>query len=453
MRMISRSTMGSTVIGWGLALLVLATPSFAYEEDTHFLMTFVACRAAGFTHEEALTVAAVDQGMDDSPGTVANKGLGGAEPQVTEEWLWHALDRLGNMGPKGLLRRKEHLWQVALTRGTPKEKLIHLGVFFHYQQDTWAHRHHYEGKPHSRDAFTTYNTPVGHARHGHQPDRPPFDPVAAFLALEDTFTYAREFVIKGLGRKPNPFFKDGIKPFTGAVQDNSWQDPRKGKFFHMLGGQPKALQQAFLVELIQAQIGAYTVSTDANPFFAGRETADEVEFETARRALQSISDKYADHLGYSGFPIPSKADKQKMGFGNLTTAKLATDVDFSGTAGENSSATSKIGLEVNEAVRINGHTDLSSTMMANDGGRVYGIWLSSSAGIWDYVLNVDAQGPKGFGSGNMYLSFEDETKDVYCLRIFDSSRKRHTLSYSSKKPTITKIRWNNNGSIVTSCPE
>src|SRR3954447_23908256 len=111
MTMDRREIVRSALAGLGVfALLVQATPSSAYEEDTHFLMTFVACRAAGFTQEEALTVAAVDQGMDDSPGAVANGGVGGAIPNVTEEWLWHALDRLGAMGAQGVLRRKQHLW-------------------------------------------------------------------------------------------------------------------------------------------------------------------------------------------------------------------------------------------------------------------------------------------------------------------------------------------------------
>src|SRR5947209_4414139 len=121
----------------GLAVIALALPavrSNAYEEDTHFQLTYVLCRSTGFTH------------------------------------------------------------QVALTRGSAQDKLLYLGVFFHYQQDTWAHRHHYDGAPHSYGGYTTYNTPFGHALHGHQPDRPPFDPVTAIHDLEDGIKYANEFL-------------------------------------------------------------------------------------------------------------------------------------------------------------------------------------------------------------------------------------------------------------------
>ncbi len=157
-----------------LALTAACSPvALAYEEDTHFQVTYIVCRVVGLTAAEALTVAAVDQGMDDSPGTVANGGTGGIIPNVEEEHLWHALDRDGKMGPLGVLARKEQLFEAALAQAKPEDKQFYLGVFFHYQQDTWAHRHHDDGKPTSYDAFTTYNTPFGHARHGHQPDRPP----------------------------------------------------------------------------------------------------------------------------------------------------------------------------------------------------------------------------------------------------------------------------------------
>src|SRR5689334_6600869 len=85
-------------IATAIAFIAILTPSIranAYEEDTHYLITYIVCRAVGFTHDEALTVAAVDQGMDDSPATVANFGEAGILPAPEEEWMWHALDRDG----------------------------------------------------------------------------------------------------------------------------------------------------------------------------------------------------------------------------------------------------------------------------------------------------------------------------------------------------------------------
>ena len=166
--------------------------AFAYDEDTHFLMTYVLLRSAGFKDKDALLVAAVDQGMDDSPETVANGNVGpvsGVYPNVDEEWIWHALDSAGKMTATGILARKEQLFSLAFLQSNYRNKLILLGIFFHYQQDTWAHRHHWGigplgkwDKNHlSYDAFTTYNTPTGHARDGHMPDRPPFDPVCALM--------------------------------------------------------------------------------------------------------------------------------------------------------------------------------------------------------------------------------------------------------------------------------
>jgi hypothetical protein len=123
--------------------------------------------------------------------------------------------------------------------------------------------------------------------------------------------------------------------------------------------------------------------------------------------------------------------------------------DFQGACGQGDqrgnpkSATSSKGLQPNETASLNGNTDLSTCMVANDGARVYGITLTGSPGIYDYVVNVDAQGPSGFGSGSMYLAFTDESGDTYHLSIYSSTRSVHTVRYNSKQPAIKKIWWSN----------
>lgn len=48
-----------------LALTAACSPvALAYEEDTHFQVTYLVCRVAGLTDAEALTVAAVDPRME-----------------------------------------------------------------------------------------------------------------------------------------------------------------------------------------------------------------------------------------------------------------------------------------------------------------------------------------------------------------------------------------------------
>jgi hypothetical protein len=317
---IRRSGLLVTVL---LALLVPAMPSFAYEEDTHFLMTFVVCRAAGFSAADALTVAAVDQGMDDSPGTVANSGPFGIGiiPHVPEEWKWHALDVNGQMFARGVLRRKEELFDWAKTRESWQGQLIYLGVFFHYQQDTWAHRHHYDGNPTSYDAFTTYNTPFGHSIDGHQPDRPPFDPVTAMLCLEDSFKYALRFLTYTRPLQTRRFFVNTIaNPPGGEKVDGNWSDPRNGTYFHQLqaaGAEGSA--QKFLTDLIRTQIDAY--SSGHQFWFPLYSTAEEADFEKTRAALQVVCNAAAAPMGVQ-IIIPSRQDKEMQGFQHLTTAQL-----------------------------------------------------------------------------------------------------------------------------------
>src|SRR5882757_6673729 len=132
---------GLLFVAMAASVFVFSMPAFAYEEDTHFNMTYAICRSVGFTADEAMIVAAVDQGMDDSSGTVANGGTGGIIPNVDQEWMWHSLDGYGyvdggSMHASGIIARRDQLIQYALNEPDPRNKLILLGVFFHYQQDT-----------------------------------------------------------------------------------------------------------------------------------------------------------------------------------------------------------------------------------------------------------------------------------------------------------------------------
>lgn len=116
---------------------------------------------------------------------------------------------------------------------------------------------------------------------------------------------------------------------------------------------------------------------------------------------------------------------------------------FTGICGENSHAVSQTGLQTGEFVVLNGKSDLSGCMLANDGAKVFGIRLDKDSGIYEYCLSVDAQGPEGIFSGSMYLYFTDQSGERYLLTIFDHHRKGHTLRYNSSAPAIMKIEWSN----------
>ncbi len=273
-------------------VLAFAAPGFAYEEDTHFLMTYVICRSVGFTEQEALTVAAVDQGMDDSDDTAS-----------------------------GVLARRDALYNDALNERDPRNRLIRFGIFFHFQQDTWAHRHHDDDATHlSRDKYITFNTPAGHAAWAGQPDRPPLDPVAAVMCLEDGIAYAWHFVEDGLGRQPNVFFKNYI-PAGGRV-DDAWTGKKKGKYFNQidLAGIAAGSARMYLNSLVRAQIDAYPQSLSPNPHYFGRQTADQIGFEDARTALQKICDQFKSSVGT--ILIPTQQQKGSQGFTLMTTIDL-----------------------------------------------------------------------------------------------------------------------------------
>ena len=228
----------------------------------------VQCRAVGLTDAEALVVASHDQGMDDSPGTVANDGPG---PHIAEEQLWHAIPMNGTAAE--VLKRKAELFAKVLAEKEPAMQLKRLGVFFHYQQDTWAHRHH--SNSHATN-FNPFQVPLGHAKFGSQPDRPPFDPVCALRCLEEGVGFAKQFLSVCLKRTPNALFNN-YQPASGSV-DVNWNDSRKGASFHQLKLDTSTPARHFLTNLIRCQINAYTSSIDVNPNWFGNYTADEASY-------------------------------------------------------------------------------------------------------------------------------------------------------------------------------
>lgn len=300
-------------------VFVSVTPTHAYEEDTHFLMTYVLCRSVGFTDDEALVIAAVDQGMDDSKEVNAHDG---GIPQIEEEWRWHALDKDGEMHAAGIIARRDLLFKEAIEETDPRNRLIRIGIFFHYQQDTWAHRHHEKDNHLSPDNFTTFNTPAGHGPWGGKPDRPPLDPVAALMCLEDGIVFAADLLKRGLKREPAVFLA-GYKQLGGAV-DSVWKDKRKGKFFNQLdiSSLESGSARHYLNSLIVAQINAYGRSRDLNPFYIGNKTPDKVKFESARTNLQDVCDLYKSSVG--SIVIPTIKQKLEQGFTNMTTSELLT---------------------------------------------------------------------------------------------------------------------------------
>ncbi|RYZ91593.1 MAG: hypothetical protein EOP06_06635 [Proteobacteria bacterium] len=243
--------------------------------------------------------------MDDSSGVVANGGIGGVIPNIEEEHLWHSIPK--NKTPEEVLKRKNELWNKLLKETDTKKRLKYLGVFFHYQQDTWAHRVHPSSQ---QTGFTTYKVPFGHALDGHQPDRVPFDPVCALRCLEDSIGYAKQFMTVCLKRTPNKIF-DGYTPAQGEVE-KGWADKRKGKYFNQLALDVSTPAHQFLTDIVRSQVNSYKSSLDKGAYI-GRYTADEASYDTVRRELNAVCQR-------AQLPIIIPEERNKIE--SLTTKKI-----------------------------------------------------------------------------------------------------------------------------------
>jgi len=122
-------------------------------------------------------------------------------------------------------------------------------------------------------------------------------------------------------------------------------------------------------------------------------------------------------------------------------------VDFRGDCGEASGDTphsaQSSGMQPFQEASINGGP-VSNCVVGNDGATIYGITLTKTAGIYDYRITVDGQGPSGFFSGSFYLAFTDQSGDTYYLSLYSSTREQHTVDYNSDQPNIVKIWWSDN---------
>jgi UDP-2,3-diacylglucosamine hydrolase len=118
---------------------------------------------------------------------------------------------------------------------------------------------------------------------------------------------------------------------------------------------------------------------------------------------------------------------------------------FTGTCGQNSDATSVLGLQPGRgSLELNGSTALQNCIQGNGGACVYSITLEEGSyvgGIYSYRLFIDGQGPSG--AGTLFLAFTDQTGDVYHTYFYLSKRQTITKDYNSDAPAIIKVQWSN----------
>lgn len=347
------------------------------EDDTHFGMTYAICRTVGFTSLQALIVAEANVSVDDLDSTVAAGTIDGrtssVQPHVDAQWMWHAIAPSDNLwaplqDTKAILKQKNLLFQLALDKWldaeldgvnldtwtpTPqqaynqwKQQLKWLGVFFHYQMDSWAHRRQLPNR-NTRKDWDSYQTPFGHVdlksasaaladaifNAGspvavakliydaveawktttiHHPDRPPWNPIGALRNLEDGIMYAATFLKRVIGKDPNPNFVDfEITPWNDRV-DQTW--PGRKERFNQLSRAAKTDAGKYLEALIRAQIDAYTSD--------GRD-ANEADISKVMDALSKVWDKHRDKLQLGAGPgLPEPFPRTLLGKAERDSYKL-----------------------------------------------------------------------------------------------------------------------------------
>lgn len=311
------------------SLALAVASAHAYEPDTHFLMTLAVCRASGLSNEDATTVARYDEGMDDSEAVSATSASTIPLPHVTEESAWHSIPEHGTVAEEKA--RETALWSQVLSERDTQTQLRRLGVFFHYQQDTWAHRHHRSSggllleNPSPTD-YDPYTTPLGHAADGHKPDRTPFGPITALRSFEETASYARQFVALRHGTVPAIW--NGYTPAKGAYVSPSelsgdWKKWH-GPYFNKLAPDDSTPAHRLVTDLLRAQASAYTADLNSGPAYLPYYTPKEADYATVRANM--LVAWAQNNVGFD-LAIPATRDQVTW----LTTPHLQSPSFGSGT--------------------------------------------------------------------------------------------------------------------------
>ncbi len=425
------------IIGVSMLFLTLASKQvYAYDPDTHYQVTYVMCRAAGLNHNDALTVAQCDQGMDDSNGTLANGGPGGAIPNIPEEGYWHALPERSD--PNLVLARKELMFKYAISMPDRLRKLQYLGVFFHYQQDTWAHRVHPNS---SANNFSPYYQPLGHGLMGHQPDRPPFDPVCALRCLEEGINYVRRFMAEGLNETPSALFNN-YSPAVGEV-DTQWGG--KGKYINQILIDKSNTAREFTTTLIRAQIDSYTNGIEfGNPNYTGYYTSNEAIYGKVRDNFQRVCAQFKIPEQMPAYlePLSTLTTPMVLGGGPLPIPKVAVaeKIITLRSAANNEFLCATDGLRDNEWLYCKKGTPLSFIVQGplnNCNLRVKGegLFFSYKESTGSVKLWSTAEGAN--------FSLEKQTNGNYAIK---SVKYNQYVWLSGESPYITKAGRADNSS-------
>ncbi|MGH9873888.1 MAG: RHS repeat-associated core domain-containing protein [Pyrinomonadaceae bacterium] len=187
----------------------IATDPFGlYEIDVHYYLTYYLARKTGcFTDVQARLIAEYDQLADDdndhAPGPLRSG----------RNVAFHAFGT-----PAQNAARAVELWDLA-TQG--QGSLSHLGIFFHFFQDSYSHR-----------AFAG-NANTGHGRAGHSPDHTNGDPTKAMEMARATWDQLNHFGReKGMCcRQQDPDWAT-VGAFISIGYDLSTKEGRKQDFLH-----------------------------------------------------------------------------------------------------------------------------------------------------------------------------------------------------------------------------
>jgi hypothetical protein len=218
----------TALVGFALVLSLTFTSAQAYDDDTHFWLTYLLARKVGYDRFQALDIASADLSVDYDKQTwpilplslhmqdqrkrlhalpstrEAVKCRDKARKQIeknkhsslTDEEIERLEESVHQCLQPQIEAELNGRWQDAVNTGNP-------GVFLHYYQDSFAHR--------------GFQSRLGHLRAGHIPDFLSSDPVKAYDMALGTIRQLRRFMEMRWPDKPlsaEPDWEKDIKPIV-----------------------------------------------------------------------------------------------------------------------------------------------------------------------------------------------------------------------------------------------
>ncbi len=170
----------------GCTSLLVTNHAMAFDDDTHYYLTYYIARKVGYTSQQAYRIAnaniAVDYAAVTEPFQIDRKLLvHPAYPIEKARIRFHAFQDQKRFGEGESAAGMAAIKEIERWHWDRAKEFMNPGIFLHFLQDEFSH------------SPLKYASRKGHAEDGHLPDFLSYDPLQSERMARETLTRLQEF--------------------------------------------------------------------------------------------------------------------------------------------------------------------------------------------------------------------------------------------------------------------